>query len=93
MSEACPAQVANRGGRRPPVGSLSVGGVAAVTDSASQSDGDRQLAAADAAARNPEPLDRRLEAIAPMTDESWDSFAIEDLSEDEATEFWQTVAG
>lgn len=64
-----------------------------MTDPAPHSDAERQLAAADAAARHPEQLDRRLDDVAPMTAESWDSFAIEDLTEDEATAFWQTIAG
>jgi hypothetical protein len=64
-----------------------------VTGPAPHTDAERDLAAADAAARHPEPLDRRLDAIAPMTDETWDSFAIDDLTEDEANTFWQAVAG
>lgn len=64
-----------------------------MTDPAPHTDAERELAAADAAARHPEPLDRRLDAIAPMTDDLWDSFAIEDLTEDEADTFWQAVAG
>lgn len=64
-----------------------------MTNPAHHSDAERQLAAADAVARLPERLDRRLDAVAPMTADSWDSFAIEDLTEDEAAAFWQAVAG
>jgi hypothetical protein len=64
-----------------------------VTDPVPHTDAQRELAAADTAARHAEPLDRRLDATAPMTDEAWDSLAIDDLTEDEATTFWQAVAG
>ena len=52
-----------------------------MTDPAPRTDAERLLAAADAAARHPEPLDRRLDAITPMTAERWDSLAI-----------WQAIA-
>ena len=64
-----------------------------MTDPAPHHDVERRLAAADAAARQSEPFDVRLQSVAPMTAEQWDSLAIEDLTEDEATAFWQAIAG
>lgn len=64
-----------------------------MTDPAPHTEDERRLAAADVAARHPEPLDRRLDAVTPMTAERWDSLAIEDLTEDEASDFWQAIAG
>lgn len=64
-----------------------------MTDPAAHTDLERRLAAADAAARRPEPIEHHLEAISPMTDERWDSLAIEDLTEEEADTFWQAIAG
>jgi hypothetical protein len=64
-----------------------------VTDPAPQQDIEHRLAQADAAARHPEPLDRRLEPVTPMTEERWSELAIENLTEDEADVFWQAIAG
>ena len=54
---------------------------------------EHRLVAADASARRTDALERRLEAVTPMTTERWDSLAIEDLTEDEAEAFWQAIAG
>jgi hypothetical protein len=67
--------------------------VFAVTDPAPHTEAERRLAAADVAARHPEPLDRRLDVVTPMTADRWDSLAIEDLTEDEASAFWQAISG
>ena len=40
-----------------------------------------------------EPLDARLYSVSPMPAEAWDSLASEDLTEDEATAFWQAITG
>ena len=64
-----------------------------MTDPAPHHDIEHRLAQADAAARHPEPLDRRLEPVTPMTEERWSDLAIENLTEDEADVFWQAIAG
>jgi len=64
-----------------------------VTDPVPRDDVEHRLVAADAVARRANALERRLEAVTPMTTERWDSLAIEDLSEDEAEAFWQAIAG
>lgn len=63
-----------------------------MTDPVPREDVEHRLVAADAAARRTEALERRLEAVTPMTSERWDSLAIEDLTEDEAEAFWQAIA-
>jgi len=63
-----------------------------VTDPVPHTDPDRQLAAVDAAARNPVPFEERLRSVEPMTDEFWDSLAIEDLTEEEAETFLSAIA-
>lgn len=52
-----------------------------------------ELAARDADARRAQPIEQQLESVAPMTDDLWDSLAIEDLTEEEADLFWQAIAG
>ncbi len=52
-----------------------------------------ELAARDADTRRASSIERLLESVAPMTDELWDSLAIEDLTEEEADRFWQAIAG
>lgn len=64
-----------------------------MTDPIAHKDLERRLAAADGAARRPESIEHLVESISPMTDELWDSLAIEDLTEDEADTFWQAIAG
>jgi hypothetical protein len=52
-----------------------------------------ELAARDADARRPKPIEQRVESVAPMSDDLWESLAIDDLTEDEADLFWQAIAG
>jgi hypothetical protein len=63
-----------------------------VTDPGAPTDIEHRLAAADAAARRPEPIEERLKSITPMTQERWDSLAIEDLTEEEAETFLRAIA-
>ena len=52
-----------------------------------------ELTADDADARRPKPIEERLELVAPMSDDLWESLAIDDLTEDEADRFWQAICG
>lgn len=65
----------------------------AMPDPAPRDGAAHRLVAADASARGTGSLKGRLEAVTPMTIRLWESFAIEDLSEDEAEAFWQAIAG
>ena len=64
-----------------------------MTDPVPSDDLQHRLVTADASARHADALERRLEAVTPMTTERWDSLAIDDLTEDEAEAFWQAIAG
>jgi len=52
-----------------------------------------EFAARDADARRAKSIERQLESVAPMSDDLWESLAIDDLTEDEADLFWQAIAG
>jgi len=52
-----------------------------------------ELVARDADARRAKSIERQLESVAPMSDDLWESLAIDDLTEDEADLFWQAIAG
>jgi hypothetical protein len=62
-----------------------------VIDPGSCGDVECQVVAADLAANK--SFERRLESVAPMTTEGWDSLAIDDLTEGEADAFWQAIGG
>ncbi len=62
-----------------------------VTHPVPHGDVEHRLAAADAAARRPEWLEDRLKSVTPMTEDRWDSLAIDDLTEEEADAFFQAI--
>jgi hypothetical protein len=62
-------------------------------DPAPRHDAEHRLLVAGTSARRTGSLRRRIGAVTPMSIERWESFAIEDLSEEDADAFWQAIAG